>query len=84
MKTKLWGGLCFSVNTVVMTKRIELPNRMVELYKSPEHWTKDKVYIYDPKLQVTKAEKAKIIDYLYSEGFIEDRRTPSELVRIEY
>jgi hypothetical protein len=67
-----------------MTTRIELPNRMVEVYKSPESWTKDKVYIYDPQLQVTESEKNQIINYLYSEGFIEDRRTQSELVRIEY
>ena len=57
---------------------------MVEIYKSPKSWTKDRVYIYDPQLQVTEEEKNQIIDYLYSEGFIEDRRTPSELVRIEY
>jgi hypothetical protein len=57
---------------------------MVELYKSPENWTKDKVYIYDPQLQVTEEERSQIIDYLYSEGFIEDRRTQSELVRVEY
>ena len=54
------------------------------MYTSPESWTKDKVYIYDPQLQVTEEEKNKIIDYLYSEGFIEDRRTQSEFIRIEY
>ena len=67
-----------------MTTRIELNKRMIELYSSPENWTKDKVYIYDPQLQVTEDEKNQIIDYLYSEGFIEDRRTQSEFVRIEY
>lgn len=67
-----------------MTTRIELNKRVVEVYNSPESWTKDMVYIYDPQLQVTKEEKNQIIDYLYSEGFIEDRRTKSELVRIEY
>tara|TARA_Y100000592_G_scaffold93984_1_gene158060 strand:+ start:5635 stop:5838 length:204 start_codon:yes stop_codon:yes gene_type:complete len=67
-----------------MTTRIELNKRVVEVYTSPESWTKDKVYIYDPQLQVTEEEKNQIIDYLYSEGFIEDRRTKSEFVRIEY
>jgi hypothetical protein len=67
-----------------MTTRIELNKRMIELYSSPENWTKDKVYIYDPQLQVTEDEKNQIIDYLYSEGFIEDRRIQSELIRIEY
>ncbi len=54
------------------------------MYTSPESWTKDKVYIYDPQLQVSEEEAAQIIEYLYSEGFIEDRRTQKELVRIEY
>ena len=67
-----------------MTTRIELNKRVVEVYTSPESWTKDKVYIYDPQLQVTEEEKNQIIDYLYSEGFIEDRRIKSEFVRIEY
>ncbi len=67
-----------------MTTRIELNKRMIELYSSPENWTKDKVYIYDPQLQVTEDEKNQIIDYLYAEGFIEDRRIQSELIRIEY
>ena len=67
-----------------MTTRIELNKRMIELYSSPENWTKDKVYIYDPQLQVTEDEKNQIIDYLYSAGFIEDRRTQSEFIRIEY
>jgi len=67
-----------------MTTRIELNKRVIEVYTSSESWTKDRVYIYDPQLQVTKEEENQIIDYLYSEGFIEDRRTKSELVRIEY
>ena len=67
-----------------MNTRIELNKRVVEIYTSPECWTKDKVYIYDPQLEVTEEEKNQIIDYLYSEGFIEDRRTQSEFIRIEY
>jgi hypothetical protein len=67
-----------------MTTRIELNKRMVEVYSSPENWTKDKVYIFDPQLQVTEQESCQIMEYLYSEGFIEDRRTLKELVRIEY
>ncbi len=67
-----------------MTTRIELNKRVVEVYTSSQSWTKDKVYIYDPQLEVTEEEKNKIIDYLYSEGFIEDRRTQSEFIRIEY
>jgi len=67
-----------------MTTRIELNKRVIEVYTSSESWTKDRVYIYDPQLQVTREEENQIIDYLYSEGFIEDRRTKSELVRIEY
>ena len=67
-----------------MTTRIELNKRIVDVYTSPESWTKDKVYIYDPQLQVSEKEVAQIIEYLYSEGFIEDRRTQKELVRVEY
>ena len=67
-----------------MTTRIELNKRIVEVYTSPESWTKDKVYIYDPQLKISEKEVNQIIEYLHSEGFIEDRRTQKELVRIEY
>ena len=51
-----------------MTTRIELNKRVVEVYTSPESWTKDKVYIYDPQLEVTEEERSQIIDYSYPKG----------------
>ena len=65
-----------------MTTRLKLTNRDVEIYHSPDkNWQADKIYIFDPNSQVTGKEKKQIIEYLYLEGFIEDRRTSSEVVR---
>ena len=84
MRVKSSARLYSSVNNYVMTIRMELNKRVVEIYKGPNgDWSKDKVYIYDPQLQVSEDKHAQIMDYLFSEGFIEDRRTQSELVRIK-
>lgn len=45
------------------------------------YWKKDKVLIHDIYYQLTDEDIAEAIQYLYDEGFIQDRRTPYELVQ---
>ena len=50
----------------------------IEVYdKNPEEnfWDNKKIYIYDGLSDLTEKEKGMIIDYIYAEGFIDDRRT---------
>lgn len=44
-------------------------------------WRGDKIYIYDGLGDASKQEISQIIDYLYSEGFILDRRTDYDVLR---
>tara|TARA_Y100000310_G_C20684877_1_gene818341 strand:- start:1634 stop:1864 length:231 start_codon:yes stop_codon:yes gene_type:complete len=46
-------------------------------------WGNKKVYIYDCLSDLADAEKDIIINYLYEEGFIDDRRTKCEVIRGE-
>jgi len=67
----LTGWCIYRIN-----KRVNLFNVHgidVEIHKDPDNfWHNDKVIFYtDPK-----DKKFGIIQYLYNEGFIEDRRTP--------
>ena len=48
-----------------------------------EFWMKEKILIYDNDNSLSKLEIRKIIQYLYDEGFILDRRTPYEVVQTE-
>ena len=52
---------------------------VAEIYRG-QTWEDDKVYIFNSKLSLTEGEVASIMEYLYAEGFIDDRRTPHELV----
>ena len=55
----------------------------VEINANGENWKYHKVYIYDELGDITDEEIKYLRDYLYSEGFIEDRRTNYEVVRGE-
>ena len=45
-------------------------------------WKDDLVSIRDPlKASVSEKEIKVIMDYLYQEGFIQDRRTPHEVIK---
>lgn len=44
------------------------------------HWASKIITIYDPKKQINEAFCTMMIQYLYDEGFIEDRRTDVEIV----
>ena len=48
-----------------------------------EFWMKEKILIHDKDNSLEEPEAKKIIEYLYEEGFILDRRTPYEVVRAE-
>ena len=56
----------------------------VEIYDKPtgvpEHWKSRAIRIYDPLEDVTEEQERLVIQYLYDEGFIEDRRTDCEIV----
>ena len=63
-----------------MTTRVRINNTIAEVYRG-ETWRKDRVYIHN--LRLNEKEVAHIIEYLYNEGFIEDRRTVCELIGLE-
>ena len=52
---------------------------------SPEenYWGSHKIYIYDALSDLADVERDSIVNYLYEEGFIDDRRTKCEVVRGE-
>ena len=59
-----------------------------EIEEEPEdHWTSTLIYIYDPKgldnpkEKITEEQVSSIIEYLYAEGFILDRRTTYKVVQ---
>ena len=58
----------------------------VEIYDvKPEEnfWGNHRIYIYDGLSDLSDVERDKILDYLYEEGFIDDRRTQCEIIRGE-
>ena len=59
---------------------------IVEVYdKDPgkDFWKNKKIYIYDCLSDLTDKERDIIIDYMYSEGFIDDRKIDCEVIRGE-
>ena len=44
-------------------------------------WTDDKVLIYEKNITITETLVSSIIQYLYDEGYIVDRRTKYEIVK---
>jgi len=48
-----------------------------------EDWQKDVVYIYDCLSNLSDKERDSVIDYLYNEGFIQDRKTCCQVIRGE-
>ena len=59
---------------------MKINNTIAEVYRG-ETWRKDRIYIHNPRLN--EKEVSSIIEYLYNEGFIEDRRTSCELIGSE-
>lgn len=59
---------------------LSLNGLIIEVHRSDsEDWRRDIVYIYDPLRSMKENEDDNIIDYLYSEGFIIDRRTHCQI-----
>jgi len=56
----------------------------VEIYDKPtgvpDNWQSKAIKIYDPLESITEERERIVIQYLYDEGFIEDRRTDYEVV----
>ena len=48
-----------------------------------DHWWGYKVFIYDGLSDAKENELLKVIEYLYDEGFIPDRRVEYEVIRGE-
>ena len=44
------------------------------------YWKNKRIYIYDPEQKIETKDIFKIIQYLYDEGFLEDRRTEYEVI----
>ena len=47
------------------------------------YWGNHRIYIYDALSDLADVERDVIINYLYEEGFIDDRRTRCEVIRGE-
>ena len=55
----------------------------VEVERKDDFWANDTVYIYDGLSDASEDEISAIKDYLYNEGFTQDRRTRCEVLRSE-
>jgi len=55
----------------------------VEVDNENEFWGNDTIYIYDGLSDSTEKEIIAITNYLYDEGFIQDRRTKCTILRGE-
>jgi len=47
------------------------------------HWMGDLIYIYDGLSDGTEEEFQKVLEYIFDEGFSQDRRTEYTVVRAE-
>jgi hypothetical protein len=69
-----------------LTHSLEVNGLIVEIYnEKPEEnfWGDKRIYIYDCISDLTEVERDMIINYLYEEGFIDDRRTKCDVIRGE-
>ena len=68
------------------THTVAFNGLFVEIYdEKPEEnfWGNKTIYIYDCLSDLADVERDSIIDYLYAEGFIDDRQTKCQVVRGE-
>ncbi len=61
---------------------IEIKHR--DSLSKTDHWATKIINIYDPQKRVDEAFCLSMIQYLYDEGFIEDRRTDVKIFQREY
>lgn len=62
--------------------RLVVMDHVVEIFVA-EHWSMSQICIYDPCLILDDRKSQCIVEYLYTEGFVEDRRTETKIIRIE-
>ena len=60
---------------------IEIKHEAPDPSNPTGYWKHDKIYIHDPLGDISEKEVTVVKEYLYSEGFIQDRRTPHTVVR---
>ena len=68
------------------THTVGVNGLFAEIYESnieEGFWGNKKIYIYDCFSDLADVERDAIINYLYEEGFIDDRRTRCEVIRGE-
>ena len=77
-----------SVNVLVGKEKLLFLNGIpVEIKDDPSvhfpagSWLRTVIYIYDSLNNITKKEIHSIIEYLYNEGFIMDRRTSFKIIK---
>jgi hypothetical protein len=59
-----------------MTHSLTYQGMPVEVYVCGDgDWQRDTVFLYNSQKVITKVEIRSIIQYLYDEGYIKDRRT---------
>ena len=56
---------------------------IVEVESKDDFWENDTIYIYDGLSDATEEEITAITNYLYDEGFIQDRKTRCKVLRGE-
>ncbi len=52
----------------------------IEIFNS-DHWASSEIRIYDFLQLMTEAEKESIVEYVFNEGFIEDRRIEVKIIK---
>lgn len=70
--------------------KILVNSNIIEIYNKESnnsslfvHWKSKAIKIYDASKRVSEEEKYKIIQYLYDEGLIEDRRIECQIITEE-
>jgi hypothetical protein len=61
-------------------REIVIMYEMDDPTEHPRPWENNAVFICDPDKGIKRSEIINIIEYLYEEGFIDDRRTPYEIL----
>ena len=59
---------------------VEIYDKGPRIHYPAGYWKSKAVRIYDPLETVTEEQQKKVIQYLYDEGFIEDRRVECSVV----